>query len=131
MTMTDFRVFVPVAPLSVNRVLRMHWRRRQQYNTHVLSAVLVAKNRIGMFGRPMFDEVNLSLHVKSRRGQIAMDPDNLVASCKPFIDALVVHGIIRDDSPDVVRALTVDQEAVAKLVDIGVEIVVSPLNGGD
>ena len=46
----------------------------------------------------------------TRHGARALDYDNLISSFKPFIDGLVLSGIIEDDSWKYIRQINTDQK---------------------
>lgn len=81
---------------SPNVTMRMHWRRRREYNRQVLEAVWLAARQAGIRGRPKWTPIELDIEL--RCGGV-MDEDNAVGACKPLIDALTKLGIIPDDSP--------------------------------
>ena len=120
--MTDIRLHIDQVPLSVNRILGMHWSKRQRYNRSILDEMFLAKNDIGLFGLPRLEDVTVSIEV-SYFGRVPMDHDNLVASCKPVIDALVKLGILLDDNPKVIKKLTVSETQTCR-ADTGVSIVI-------
>jgi len=105
---TDIRLFIDRVPLSVNRVLRMHWAKRRLYNEQFLNEIFLAKNRLKIFGRPEHSPVQLQITLYIC-GQSEMDADNAVAACKPIIDALVKVGILLDDDPETVTGVSVTQ----------------------
>ena len=109
----SIRIFCDQTPLSINRVLRMHWAKRKLYNEAWLQEVFLAKNRLKIFGRPELRQVDLRFTLMLH-GQKEMDADNAVASVKPIIDALVTVGILKDDDKDGVRSVSVDQIRVPR-----------------
>lgn len=92
--------------LSRNQLDKMHWRHR-----HRLSKQL--KREIGLL--MMSSRLNKSLYplqravvkVTSYRKQL-LDPDNLIAGAKPYIDALVTNKLLVNDRPENIE-LTVNQ----------------------
>ena len=123
---TYLKLWLNHVPLSVNRVLRMHWAKRHNYNAIWVDEVFAAKNEIKLWGRPEHTDVTVRIRL-FYSGQVAMDEDNLVASCKPIIDALVKNGILLDDSPDHVRGVTVSQTKT-RPKDTGVSIAIEPVD---
>ena len=87
---------IPRIPESPNDLRRFHWRHRHRHDKlwkdEVWYAVLQAKP----FHAPLA-KVKVSI---DRRSRGRLDPDNLVSSMKPVIDALRHAGVIRNDTPD-------------------------------
>ena len=119
---TNLYFWINLVPLSVNATLRLHWAKRRLYNRSVLDEMLVAKNRIKLFGRPEHSGVKIFIDI-SYCQQKPMDPDNLVAACKPIIDAAVKLGILKDDDPESVLGVFVTQKKVSRLVEAGTRVV--------
>jgi Holliday junction resolvase RusA-like endonuclease len=83
---------VPRSPNGQNGLLRMHWRTRARYWMHwgqLVRAAVTQGNRTPPEGRQRVQVVQF------RRRKL--DTDNLYASCKPLIDALVTWNLLRDD----------------------------------
>jgi hypothetical protein len=87
-------------------LLRMHWTVRRQLMQRWL--VLV---RRALEDSPVthFDREHPCTIIAVRRSKRLMDWDNFGASLKPVLDGLVKTGVLSDDSPKVVRALTLRQ----------------------
>jgi len=109
---------------SPNQLLNMHWRRRHKYHRQVQAEVLVAKNMAGVRGRPMLSPVRIDVEL---RGSRELDYDNAVAACKPMIDALILQGIIPDDSPEHVTGVFVTQKKTPRR-EAGALVRVTPEN---
>lgn len=99
---------IPVGPNGPRGLFRMHWsarrRDRQEWTLEIAAAVRAAP------GAPEFCATgfrNVTIHQVRRR---RLDHDNLHASCKHVLDALVSAGLIVDDSPGWIT-LIVTQEA--------------------
>lgn len=86
--------WLPVGPNGSKGLLRMHWTKRRIY-----FAEWVWKVKVGLDGgeAPGIQRGEIWIHQYRTR---LLDEDNLVASCKPVIDALRKCNIIVDDSPD-------------------------------
>ena len=89
------RLVLPDVPVGLNGtkgLLRMGWRARSRYNKYwhqlVRSAAIPP-------GRP--PKGKQMVFVSQLRPRL-LDPDNLAASCKPILDALVAWKLIKDDS---------------------------------
>jgi len=81
-------------PPSLNKVLRMHWRKRQGLLHAWMWMVRIA------LGHPLTAcngkrRVTITLH-HSR----LFDQDNSYGACKVIFDALKAQGLIVDDSPE-------------------------------
>jgi Holliday junction resolvase RusA-like endonuclease len=100
-------VTLPLDLVGANKLLRMHWRERKQYQTHVLNHLVVAGVR-WRERQPAKQAVTITriLGPKQRR----MDTDNAHASCKQVLDGLKKQGVIFDDSPAWID-LTVNEDS--------------------
>jgi hypothetical protein len=87
---------------GANGLLRMHWRKRLEYQKAY--RVQVAAARLC----PMAGPVRLEL-VRYSIGPL-MDYDNLVSTGKSTIDALVRCGILPDDNPTIIAERSYTQE---------------------
>ena len=101
---------IPRIPESPNDLRRFHWRHRyrhdQLWKDEVRYAVLQSK--------PLnipFAKAKVSI---DRRSRGRLDPDNLVSSMKPVIDALRHARVLADDTVDHIE-LTVTQSATHHL----------------
>lgn len=94
---------LPFALKSLNIRQRTHWAELSRERKRLIMEVMVAIGGPRYFPRPPFAKARVTV-VRSSAGQL--DPDNLVASCKPLLDALCVAsnrhpgslGIIEDDN---------------------------------
>jgi hypothetical protein len=95
---------VPGVPLSLNKVLRMNFRRRDAYYKRWYSdiALIVGSNRPP---RPL-ERAHLSF---TRHAPRTLDYDGCAGSMKPLADALQHCGVIINDSWKVTRAWSIDQ----------------------
>jgi hypothetical protein len=89
------RLVLPDVPVGLNGtkgLLRMGWRARSRYNKYWHQLVRAAAIPTGKppKGKQM-------VFVSQLRPRL-LDPDNLAASCKPILDALVAWKLIKDDS---------------------------------
>lgn len=86
-------------PLSLNQ--RLHWAQKAKKTRAVRSDVgwLLRQQRVPVLRWPVFVELAYQPPDNRRR-----DRDNLVATFKPCVDALVELGLIPDDSADYVAA---------------------------
>lgn len=88
---------VPVIAPSSNRVLGQHWSKRHKlqklWHREIGWALATAGYR-----QPCQPYAKARVTIDRRsRGQL--DPDNLVGSCKPIIDALRSCHVLADDTP--------------------------------
>lgn len=82
----------PSPPLTANQ--RLHWARKAQITAEVRLMVERAALRIPYLGRC---DVSLTWIVANKRRR---DVDNIVPTYKVACDALVLAGIVSDDTPD-------------------------------
>jgi hypothetical protein len=93
--------------LGANQRNQMHWRDRHRLSKRIKRDVWVLSNQ----KRPRTPLDQATVTITSYRKAL-LDPDNLVAGCKPYIDALVTNGVVIDDKPENV-CLKIDQ-AISK-----------------
>ena len=89
---------IPVDVLSGNRYLRMHWGNRLKYHAELFKSI--------GFRWPKQSEKPAGRRIvviTSYRRKIC-DDDNLRIGCKPLIDVLVKHNLLRDDAPQYMKA---------------------------
>jgi len=118
---------LPFALTSLNIRQRTHWAELTRERKRLIQEIMVALGGPRHFPRPPFARARVTV-VRSSAGQL--DPDNLVASCKPLLDALCMHsnhhpgslGIIADDNARqcelVVRQTTVPKGVGATAVRV-------------
>ena len=90
------RLVIPEVPRSPNGpkgTIRMHWRARGKYNAYWRT--LVRSQVFALY--PC--QKRMRVQISQMRGKL-MDKDNLFASCKPILDALVKLELIRDDNAE-------------------------------
>ena len=91
--------------LSANQRNTMHWATRhklaKRIHTDLYYLYQASSNKAP---EPL---QRASVEILNNRARL-LDPDNLVAGCKPYIDALVKIGVVIDDKPDNVL-LKIDQ----------------------
>jgi hypothetical protein len=112
-------VSLPIRTLSLNKLLRTHFRKRlrlkQAYQWELIAAGL---------NDPQY-QVNGAkkrrLKVKSFRVR-PLDFDNFIGGLKPFADALKEMSLIYDDGPEYLE-LEVEQEKVGRLKDQRTELI--------
>lgn len=98
--------FWDLAPDASNRTRGAHWskraRRAKLAKAHALVAIASIPLRVRaswpMTGRA---EIRATAFLGPRRREL--DPDNAVAALKPLVDALVFHGVLRNDTRKDVR----------------------------
>jgi len=91
----DRRIIVPAVPLSLNRLLRLHWTGRRKENNRWWHLIAQAAG-VGPMGRRKKARMWVSIGVWRKRVQ---DHDNACGSLKPVMDALRRLRWIVDDSP--------------------------------
>jgi len=106
----------PVYELSLNA--RKHWRtkhRATQTAKDTASLALIGSERIA-------GPVELDWEIDLPRNRKRMDWDNAIATLKPYMDSLVIAGIIEDDKPDVVKRIGISQSNYSEHKMYGGEI---------
>lgn len=102
----------PVELVTRNKLDRMHFMKRHKYFKSIYSIIYYQALKEGL-PKSLLPKVNLKIIYFTHREQ---DPDNFVASLKPFIDGLKAkHGrIITDDSNAVIMSLDASQVVIKK-----------------
>lgn len=98
---------IPIGPNGPKGLFRLHWAARRKDRDAWALEIQVAMR--GVPKPPLFAATgfkHVTIHQVRRR---KFDHDNLTASCKHILDALVSAGLIVDDSPGWI-ALKVTQE---------------------
>ena len=102
--------------ISPNRLMRMHFRQRGKLHETATNLLLIYGDK------PLVEflhQVDISITRQYGYRKRAMDEDNLYGACKILLDALrhpsprsKKHslGLIKDDSPNTIRSLNVQQE---------------------
>lgn len=99
--------FVPGIPPSLNA--RLDWRPRARETAAWKDTALICLHH-GTGGRwPKLEHVRLVLTLVSASAR-RRDPDNVATSAKPIIDAMVLAGVLPDDSFAVIEELVVRSE---------------------
>jgi len=94
MTSTPWTLTLPNVPCSLNVLLRLHWSKRRKLSiTWSLLLIEAGVNDIP-------DALRKRQVSICRYAPRTLDSDNLVASYKLVIDALVRSGALFDDSPE-------------------------------
>jgi hypothetical protein len=86
------RLVIYDIPKSVNKRRGEHWGAAKRYKDYWVKMVRTA---IDNSHKPCKTRMRVSISMMRKR---KLDPDNLVASCKPLIDSLVYWKLIKDDS---------------------------------
>ena len=122
--MEPLELFFPIKPMGLNGkdgLIRAHWAQRKG---EVKTLALMFQERVAEFG-PWLEEPfprQLGFRVHTSR---LMDWDNVGASFKNVGDALVMAGILDDDTPTHLLAPLLDQCKV-KRVDVGFTLTLYP-----
>jgi hypothetical protein len=93
---------------SLNPQLGHHWSRKIKLRNRWFWLVRKALNEVGVFNRPTYAQARLTLE---RYGPRHLDHDNCRSGAKYLWDALVKHGVILNDCPDVIGEPVVRQIA--------------------
>lgn len=86
---------IPVGPNGRFGLMRMHWTKRRKYAEKWEWQVRKAMGYPGILEAPP-DKARVTITQHRKR---VMDTDNLYASCKVLLDALVNWQLLYDDSP--------------------------------
>lgn len=115
---------------SLNKLLRMHWRKRQRIQRQVAWLVLAALRETGALPRnaPL---QRVDIRIKRYSGQ-ALDPDGATSSAKLLLDALQPPsrrhpyglGLIVDDSASCISSIHVEHvpKRIAR-TDVEIEVI--------
>ena len=104
----QFTISTP--PPSLNVLLRMHYRERTKLKRRIrieLWAQVLDAERIRCSNRQL-------ILTGTRYGKKALDPDNLIGSLKPVIDALVWLEVLVDDTEQYLTIGKIRQEKLRK-----------------
>ena len=121
--MKDLQFQIAELPFGLNRLLRMHWRvrnnERDAWRLKVRAAL--GRNVPEFPGRVMIEYTAYRVKLQ--------DKDNNTSSFKMIGDALVFYNIIRDDSPKYIDEdkSRYRQEKVAHFADQRIEVTIKDL----
>ena len=109
---------ISTPPPSLNVLLRMHWRERGRLQHRIRDEVWAQllnnsplEAKLNPIGYPSLKPKTLT---GIRYGKKALDPDNLIGSLKPVIDALVWAGVLIDDTEQYLAIGKFRQEKLKK-----------------
>jgi len=130
MTATDTAtvISIPANPAySLSPNSRCHWSKKARETSELQHATYLACRDIP----PVSGPVVLTWTIYKAKGRRTMDLDNIIPCVKPAQDQLVRSGIISADTPDIVRAIHVEQVSYQ---DHGgplgeIEVKISPCTG--
>lgn len=97
-----YRLDIPIAPLSLNRLLNMHWARRQQHKRVLTEYALAGALAMGIPPASGKRRVYIQFVFPDHR---VRDKDNFL---KHIMDALRDSRMIVDDSPEYVDVVGVE-----------------------
>ena len=112
------RLVIPDIPRSPNGpkgLLRMHWAAKNKYNLYWYQLV---RSMIDMTAVYPTGRQKVSISQMRRR---MLDPDNLVASVKPILDALVKWELIEDDDAEHIELQVTQAKGKEKITIIDIE----------
>jgi len=95
-----FDIELPLPP-SQNQLLRMHWARRSKLKKEYAWLICADKQRLAWIA-DNGHATKYHVTITRRSCGVEPDPDNLKASAKLILDALVDAAIIPDDNPHVI-----------------------------
>jgi len=119
------RFFLPLKPPGLNGpkgLMRMHYRERVRLTEVFDLAVLAALPSRNLIPGPV--RVTYTVHYARQ----PRDPDNLAASLKFPLDAVVKAGVLEDDGPHVVAELVTRQIKVPRVKDEGCTLEIEQLS---
>jgi hypothetical protein len=108
--MAALRLEIPTLPPALNGpsgLLRMHFTKRRKVADRWAMLLLVARGR----DRQRFCRCEVKVTFYTSRFR---DPDGAYASLKLPLDELVKLEVLKDDGPDVIHRLTVEQVKVKR-----------------
>lgn len=119
------RLRLPRLGPSLNR--RMHWAERARVTKQIREAsALQARSEMNRLGLTTAEgPVVLTMHVVRSLQARDVDPDNIHGTVKPCLDGCVDAGLLPDDGPRWVTALTVSQERRRGTVGVILEVTLS------
>lgn len=85
--------------LSRNQLDQMHWRHRHRISERIKKDVWAIIHSSKTIKKPAKPWPRASCSILSYRKKL-LDPDNLMAGAKYYIDALVTNGLLLDDKPE-------------------------------
>lgn len=95
MKITELHLVMPRLTPSLNKLIRLHWRERQQlqrtWDWEVKAAMRETYQEI------TFDYPKRMVRIISYRKRI-MDADNYIGGLKPLCDSLILNHLLVDDS---------------------------------
>jgi hypothetical protein len=95
---------VSIEKTDPNRILGVH-----KYAKHrIFNSVKQEINKLTHGKRPISPLTSFQISATRHSGKF-LDWDNLVASLKPFIDGLVLSGVIKDDNWNFIKHINTDQ----------------------
>ena len=92
------KVEIPTSTPSLNRLLAMHWAKRQKLKAEMLAWVRL--EHVNRRLRPATKHRYCQVVRYYRHPRYKLDADNLAGGAKPLIDALVYRKLLLDDSPE-------------------------------
>lgn len=96
---------IPRVPSSPNYFRGKHWRHRHRDSKMWNDEIYYAVHQARAHRDPPYERAQINIH---RRSLGELDPDNLMGSVKPVIDALRYAKVLVDDSAQHIK-LTVTQ----------------------
>lgn len=94
-----------ISPTDSNKILGRHWRAKHEIFERVKKEIFLMTR--GNLPNAPLEKFKLSF---TRESSKTLDYDNFVASLKCYIDALVLSGIIKDDSWEYIKQINTDQK---------------------
>jgi len=112
-------------PLSLNKMLRLHWRARNKLKSAWMEEFyafsVVERQKLRQWASV---KLQMTVRVIIHHSR-AYDPDSLVACVKPCLDGLVCQRFLWDDAPDYLNLIVEQQICPHKqrhtVISIGVE----------
>ena len=117
------RLIIPDIPRSPNGpkgLLRMHWADRSRYYKEWFWHVMGAMDVHYYESRIILDKAKVHIHqIRTKE----LDPDNLVSSNKPVLDAMVKCNLIKDDNGNCIDLECTQEIGKVKQTIIDIEAV--------
>ena len=110
--MKPLKITISTPPPSLNVLLRMHYHKRVKLKRRIRLEVWAQTRMQGIRGyRPIMDKVTIT---GTLWGKQPLDPDNLIGSLKPVIDALVRGQVLIDDTEKHISIGEIKQKKLPK-----------------
>jgi len=105
----SFLLELPQLPRELNPNYRGHWTGRYKASVQAKHDAFYAAKEIQL---QHFNYLQIRVHIYAPNNNVP-DPDNALAMAKPYIDGLVLAGVIDNDTKDQVEYLPIQYHIAA------------------